>query len=219
MSRWLSFALALAVFCAAPAVAAAQEKPARPAAEKVKGKKKQQDKGMRARAKKGHARPAEERRRDRDDDVVVVPGARRGATIVRVPSEGKRGPGPRFCRSGAGHPVFGRQWCLAKGFGLGDRHGAWGRATWDDVIFRAPRREAAVSIGRSILIDVLGDVVFGRIDARRRVLGLDEPLAGRWLATDGDWVLLLGSGGVAVAELVDFDRDRRVDLVLLNLPD
>jgi hypothetical protein len=28
-------------------------------------------------------------------------------------------PGPAFCRSGAGHPVHGRQWCRDKGFGLG----------------------------------------------------------------------------------------------------
>jgi hypothetical protein len=27
--------------------------------------------------------------------------------------------GPSFCRSGAGHPVFGIQWCLQKGYGIG----------------------------------------------------------------------------------------------------
>ncbi len=29
--------------------------------------------------------------------------------------------GPAFCRSGSGHPVHGRAWCLEKGFGLGQR--------------------------------------------------------------------------------------------------
>ncbi len=29
------------------------------------------------------------------------------------------GSGPSFCRSGAGHPVFGRAWCRDKGFALG----------------------------------------------------------------------------------------------------
>jgi hypothetical protein len=32
--------------------------------------------------------------------------------------------GPSFCRSGAGHPVWGLQWCLDKGYGIG-RPGAW----------------------------------------------------------------------------------------------
>lgn len=27
--------------------------------------------------------------------------------------------GPAFCRSGQGHPVHGRRWCIEKGFGLG----------------------------------------------------------------------------------------------------
>lgn len=31
----------------------------------------------------------------------------------------RESPGPAFCRSGAGHPVHGRVWCLEKGFGLG----------------------------------------------------------------------------------------------------
>jgi hypothetical protein len=42
--------------------------------------------------------------------------------------------GPSFCRSGAGHPVFGLQWCLNKGYGIG-RPGSvflWG----DDVFLR-----------------------------------------------------------------------------------
>ena len=44
-----------------------------------------------------------------------------------------RGGGPKFCRTGSGHPVFGRRWCLEKGFGLGDRDDVF----WDDgrVIF------------------------------------------------------------------------------------
>ena len=28
---------------------------------------------------------------------------------------------PSFCRSGAGHPVHGREWCVNKGFALGGR--------------------------------------------------------------------------------------------------
>jgi len=45
--------------------------------------------------------------RDRGDDRVRYEGNR----DVR---------GPAFCRSGAGHPVHGRSWCVNKGFGLGN---------------------------------------------------------------------------------------------------
>ena len=32
---------------------------------------------------------------------------------------GEASASPSFCRSGAGHPVHGRAWCIDKGFGLG----------------------------------------------------------------------------------------------------
>ena len=32
---------------------------------------------------------------------------------------GEADASPSFCRSGAGHPVHGRAWCIDKGFGLG----------------------------------------------------------------------------------------------------
>ena len=35
-----------------------------------------------------------------------------------------RNDGPAFCRSGAGHPVWGIQWCLNKGYSVG-RPGTW----------------------------------------------------------------------------------------------
>ena len=37
----------------------------------------------------------------------------------RFPAARERGRGPAFCRNGEGHPVWGREWCLEKGFGLG----------------------------------------------------------------------------------------------------
>ena len=76
-------------------------------------------------------------RRDRDRDRFVLRNG--GRTIVLrdddflwYPVRNDRGPS--FCRSGAGHPVFGLQWCLQKGYGIG-RPGAvflWG----DDVFLR-----------------------------------------------------------------------------------
>lgn len=63
-------------------------------------------------------------RRDRDDRVVLDDGRviivdrDRGDQRVRA---NRRGNAPKFCRTGAGHPVHGRRWCVEKGFGLGDR--------------------------------------------------------------------------------------------------
>lgn len=79
----------------------------------------------------------ERRDRDRDWDRFVLRNG--GRTIVLddddfywYPVRSDRGPS--FCRSGAGHPVFGIQWCLQKGYGIG-RPGSvflWG----DDVFLR-----------------------------------------------------------------------------------
>jgi hypothetical protein len=63
--------------------------------------------------------------RDDDGRVIVI---REDGIDERFRVRGSRGPA--FCRSGAGHPVFGRRWCLEKGFGLGDR---------DDVFFENGR--------------------------------------------------------------------------------
>ncbi|MEJ2151462.1 MAG: hypothetical protein P8Y29_00585 [Gemmatimonadota bacterium] len=56
-------------------------------------------------------------------------------------SQGRRGRGPAFCRSGAGHPVHGRRWCAQKRFGLGR-----------DIVFdtrrRGRTRQGAIVIGR-----------------------------------------------------------------------
>ncbi|HET6362341.1 MAG TPA: hypothetical protein VFH11_09790 [Gemmatimonadota bacterium] len=89
--------------------------------------------------------------RDRDRDRVVVRDRDRDRFVLRnsgrtiilddddffwYPVRSDRGPS--FCRSGAGHPVFGIQWCLQKGYGIG-RPGAvffWG----DDVFLRDQTR-------------------------------------------------------------------------------
>lgn len=69
--------------------------------------------------------------RDEDGRIIVIG---RGGIDERF--RVSRGGGPKFCRTGAGHPVFGRRWCLEKGFGLGDRDDVFfddGRVIfWDD---------------------------------------------------------------------------------------
>jgi hypothetical protein len=143
-----------------------------------------------------------ENRRDRDARWIDT---RRG-----------NGKGPAFCRSGAGHPVYGRQWCIAKGFGLG-RDVRWDRVRWDDVVFRRYGYYDHRTLGRGDLIDLLGNVVYSRLDARRRYLGVSSPLVGRWHVDGGRSILLIHAGVLPLAELIDSNRDRRVELVLVNL--
>lgn len=131
---------------------------------------------------------------------------------------GDQGGAPAFCRSGEGHPVWGREWCVDMGFGLGHDGGLWGRATdIDDVIFRRPDTSRG-ELDRGGLADVLGDIVFGRIALQSLVLGADRPLTGQWLGeADGPRVLRIHAGDLTVAELVDADRDDRADVILFNL--
>lgn len=119
--------------------------------------------------------------------------------------------GPAFCRSGAGHPVYGRAWCLDKGFALGSQD--WRRVDLGRVVIR--RKEDRVDRGG--LIDILGDIVFGRIEEHRTRLNVEGPLSGSWLEPpDGPRVLQVWAGGAPVGELVDNDRDGSVDLIVMR---
>ncbi|HSL71059.1 MAG TPA: hypothetical protein VK864_12510 [Longimicrobiales bacterium] len=125
---------------------------------------------------------------------------------------------PSFCRSGAGHPVWGRQWCIGKGFGLGGyRDYRWGiTRSLDDISFR--RRADSGVLARDVLIDVLGDIVFDRLALHAITLGIVDPLSGVWYAEPaGPRVLRIGAGDEPVAEIVDLDRDDRADLFVVAL--
>lgn len=125
---------------------------------------------------------------------------------------------PAFCRSGEGHPVFGREWCLQKGFGLGDyRDLRWGRTTdVGDIIFQ--RQVDRGTLARAVLIDVLGDVVFNRLGLHALTLGYSDPLTGTWLGEPaGPQVLRVTSGGYPIAEIYDGDRDNRADALVVAL--
>lgn len=129
-----------------------------------------------------------------------------------------RGNGPPFCRNGQGHPVHGQQWCRDKGFGT-DRGVVWRDGGLGDIIFGSPRdrdKQRRGAVDRGGLMDVLGDVVFRRVDDQRRRLGGSAPLEGRWVQPrEGMRVLQIRSGGVPVAELTDVDGDGRVDYSLV----
>lgn len=129
---------------------------------------------------------------------------------------------PAFCRSGAGHPVFGRHWCIDKRFGLGsDNDFRWGRTERiTDLLFLQPvTRE---SLTRDAVLAVLGPVAFDRLALHAITLGLSDPLHGRWMVSPepgASNVLLVTSGSVPVAEVVDIDRDNRADMLVVALRD
>jgi hypothetical protein len=131
----------------------------------------------------------------------------------RGQGQGVRQQGPPFCQNGQGHPVHGRSWCIQKGFGLGRQ--VWRQVRWDDAVLRGGRRSG--DLNRATLGDVLGSVVLSRLDGHRRAAGHRDPLAGRWLrAEDGGAVLQIRAGNAVIAELVDWNRNGRIDLVLLS---
>jgi hypothetical protein len=129
-----------------------------------------------------------------------------------------RGNAPAFCRSGEGHPVWGREWCLNKGFGLGSRQGTlWSRGIIDDVIFR--RYDYDTRLDRGGLLGVLGDLVLGRLALQAVTLGYDQPLVGMWVAEPSSPRLLrVYSGPYPVAEFVDTDYDNRPEILYVVQP-
>lgn len=155
----------------------------------------------------------------RGDDGAVLGRQDRGRGSAANARNARRGP--PFCQNGQGHPVHGRQWCRDKGFGLGGGilDSRWDVRGWDDVVLRAPRapdRRQGVLDHRG-LIDILGDVVYGRVAAEGSRMGAREPLTGRWVRADGAAaVLQVRSGSLRLAELTDLDGDGRVDAVLIS---
>jgi hypothetical protein len=141
-----------------------------------------------------------------------------GAWQVSPLNDQVKGGSPSFCRSGQGHPNWGRQWCLDKGFGLGTQQNVrWG-STRDigDIIFG--RQVGTGSLTRDVLLSVLGPVAFDRLALHALTLGYTDPLTGTWRSeATGSNVLLVNSGQWPIAELVDTNRDQRSDLMLVAL--
>lgn len=153
----------------------------------------------------------DDRDRDRDRDRQKADRKKNGRNAAA-------GKGPPFCRNGQGHPVHGRQWCRDKGFGMGQGSLRWEDRGWEEVVLGTPRRDdrRQGTMDRGGLIDVLGDVVFRRVDGERQRLGGNSPLEGRWLELrNGARVLQIRSGSTPVAELTDLDGDGRVDVTLV----
>jgi hypothetical protein len=157
-------------------------------------------------AERERLRAERDRRSDRD---------RRGEMDRR--SGQARGGSPAFCRSGAGHPVRGPQWCLDKGFGLGSER--WDRASWGDIIFGQPRDrrryDNGANMNRGVLGDVLGDVVLRRFESYGQQRG-SGAITGQWLQGVDGRILQLSIGGQPFAQLLDSRGRGRADTVLLR---
>jgi hypothetical protein len=129
--------------------------------------------------------------------------------------QARQGQGPPFCRGNrpGGHPVHGSEWCRAKGW-----QATWSRTRWDDAVLRSPGPRRGVYEQDSIA-DILGRVVFGRVESQRRRLGADGPMQGRWVqGRGGAQVLQIRAAGIPIAELTDLNGNGRIDVVLLNAP-
>jgi hypothetical protein len=125
---------------------------------------------------------------------------------------------PSFCRSGAGHPVWGREWCIDKGFGLGGYDDyRWGRTNdIGNIVF--PRAGIGTTLTSVALTRLLGSNAYDRLALHAVTLGLLEPLTGRWVSQPtGPQVLFVDSGSYPVAEFVDTDRNFGVDDLLVAL--
>jgi hypothetical protein len=138
--------------------------------------------------------------------------------VVALDDRVKEGA-PSFCRSGDGHPVFGREWCVDKGFGLGSSHDLrWARTDIDDVVFT--RRISSTRLPVDGLLSLLGPTAFDRLALHAVTLGLLDPLTGIWLDDpSGPRVLLVNSGNAPIAEIVDRNRDDRPEVLLVTRRD
>lgn len=151
---------------------------------------------------------------DLNDDGARNLGVWEVSPLAEPPKQGA----PSFCRSGAGHPVWGRQWCLQKGFGLGTSPDLEWAAARDigDLTFAQPITTSTLT--RDALLSLLGPVAFNRLALHALTLGYTDPLTGIWRSdATGPNVLFVNSGQWPIAEVVDGNRDQRPDLMLVAL--
>ena len=144
-----------------------------------------------------------------DTLTTLPPRSRPRAAIMRAREQPNA---PPFCDSGAGHPLFGREWCHERGFRLGDD---WERARARNIAVdrsmaaRGPLDDAAIH-------QLFGAEFSERLLETRTALELKEPITTRWLSTPtGGSILVLVSGSTVLGELVDRDRDGLADVVWL----
>jgi hypothetical protein len=120
---------------------------------------------------------------------------------------------PAFCRSGAGHPVHGWQWCVDRSYKMG-----WSSAALSGATFRGEgKARRGEELDSGSIADILGRETAKQIEGVARDLGLDGVINGRWADTDdgGALVLQLSAGSAPLAELTDSNGDGTVDAALV----
>jgi hypothetical protein len=139
-----------------------------------------------------------------------------GAWRVVNVNDNVKSDAPSFCRSGAGHPVWGRQWCIDKGFGLGAENDIrWATTPVSNIVFaQEPTTEQLITT--AVLRQVLGATAFDRLATHAITLGLVNPLTATWLGQPtGSRTLYVQSGTYPIAEFVDANRDGRPETMLV----
>lgn len=153
---------------------------------------------------------------------------------------GKRQPGPPFCRSGTGHPVFGMEWCRERGFApqaapdrryernrrsrerarrrKGERRWYEQHRRERNITYDGRRQHQDARLTAARLEDVLGPRTLAGLERLARRFGNDSALTGRWVGDREKRVLRIQAGPQMLAELIDHDRDGQVDRTLLAEP-
>lgn len=141
------------------------------------------------------------------------PRAQREEAEYEAPARPRSLPGanttqaPDYCYSGDGHPLGGREWCHRRGYPVG---AGWVRESGRDFVMERPM----APINRAALAASIGSDLALELDVQRARFGFSEPLAGSYVATlEYGNVLRVRSGRLQVAEIVDRDRDGRVDAI------
>lgn len=120
--------------------------------------------------------------------------------------------GSAYCRDNNGRVVRDIEWCRETGRRISyEDRGTVGNI--GDIILRRPRDGAQRVLSYGTLQQVLGSGVLSRIDQQRYQLGYNGNLTGRWYDASSGSELDLFAGGLQIAQLLDRNRDGRVDVV------
>lgn len=146
-----------------------------------------------------------------------APKQRRGD---RQHERSERAKGPPFCRTGAGHPVFGMEWCYEHGFGRAgyeQRRGDWryeqgrtrrhperSQSDWhwerrsdlEDILLGKPRSgQFSQRAGNSMFSGLLDRVLGRPLDRLLARFGEQAPVEGRWIVLSSRIRTVIGTRG------------------------
>lgn len=155
-----------------------------------------------------HAQQGKKHGREHGDRAAVIVAPRGQAVVVdkhhkhvqrvvvtnptrQVVAVSRTRKGPKFCRNGVGHPVFGRQWCVDHGFALG---------TARSVAVRAPSQRI-VYLTEPQVVALVGPGEWAPIERRAIALGYPGPYVARSVYVNAGRVLTIRAGKIGIAQL------------------